>query len=330
MWRTRECGAFRNSERPCALLAAGAFLLGAGLGCHWLAVPALGGDSSLSPARRPANVRNAAVVSATLRADVKLVMVPVTVTDPLGKPVRDLSRESFRVLEDGIEQKIATFSCEDAPVSIGFLVDASGSMKNRIHSSIEALRQIFQGSIAGDEFFLVRFSDEARVLTGFTSDPEAIYEKLGLIRPQGWTALLDAVYLGIHQMKKAQNARRALLVLSDGADNNSRYTTAEVRQMVVEADARVFAIGLFTRARPLQQLAEETGGRMLEAHNVAELPDLVQTLSTEIRSQYVLGYSSNNSQNDGRYRKVKVEVTKPSEMPRLHISWRRGYRAPGD
>ena len=293
-------------------------------------MPALGGDSGPSLARRPARVSNAAHISATLRADVKLVLVPVTVTDPLGKPVRDLPRDNFRLIEDGVEQKIATFSSEDAPVSMGFLVDASGSMKNRIRSSIEALRQIFQTCIPGDEFFLVRFSDDARLLTGFTSSPEAIYEKLGLIRPQGWTALLDAIFLGIHQMKHAQNSRRALLVLSDGADNNSRYTAAEVRQMVVEADARVFAIGLFTRARPLQQLAEETGGRMLEAHNVSELPEMVQTLSTEIRSQYVLGYSSNNPQNDGRYRRVKVEVAQPSAMPRLHISWRRGYRAPGD
>jgi Ca-activated chloride channel family protein len=165
-------------------------------------------------------------------------------------------------------------------------------------------------------------------MTRFVRHPEDVYAALGLIVPQGWTALLDAVCLGIHQMKRASNGRRVLLVLSDGADNNSRYSTSEVREMVREADTQIYAIGLFTRARPLQQLTEESGGRLLEVRNLAELPEMLQTLSTEIRNQYLLGYSSSNQGNDGKYRKVKVELVQTSAVPALHLSWRRGYYAP--
>ena len=320
---TRHISGNRNSPTL-------ALYLGMCLALGWAAAAGECADHGSALARRSPHPDTGGPPASRLRMDVKLVMVPVTVTNPLGKPVLDLPRDRFRLLEDGVEQKIATFSCEDAPVSMGVLVDASGSMKGRMRASIDALRQVFQTTIPGDEFFLVRFSGEAKLVAGFTWDAEQIYEKLGFIRPQGWTALLDAVYLGINQMKHAQNARRVLLVLSDGADNNSRYSAAELKQLVVESDSRIFAIGLFTRSKPLQQLAEETGGRLLEAHNIEELPELVQKLSTEIRSQYMLGYSSHNPENDGRYRKVKVELRPAPELPPLHVSWRRGYRAPGD
>jgi Ca-activated chloride channel homolog len=264
----------------------------------------------------------------SMRLDVGVVLIPVSVTDPLDRPVTTLRREDFRVMEDGVEQKITSFSQEDVPTSAGLVFDTSGSMRTRIDQSIAALHEFFNMSIPGDEFFLVGFSDEPRVLTGFTTEPAQIYGKLGVVQPEGWTALLDAIYLGIHKMKPAKNSRKVLLVLSDGADNNSRFTLSEVKTLALEADVRIFAVGLFSRPRLLQELAEETGGRMLEVRKLAEMPETVRKLSEEIRSQYVLGYSSSDEQNDGKYRRVRVEVASPTGLERLRVSWRRGYYAP--
>jgi Ca-activated chloride channel homolog len=267
------------------------------------------------------------VSAANLRLDVKLVLIPVTVTDALDRPVTNLSRESFRVLEDGVEQKITSFSQEDGPVSLGLLFDSSGSMKNRIDSSVEALKLVFRTTIPGDEFFVVQFADQARVLGGFTKDPEEIHRRLGFVAAKGWTALLDAIALSTHHMRNARNQSRVLLILSDGNDNNSRFSESEVRRLVVEGNLRVYGIGLFHWPHFLQQLAQETGGNVLAAQSLSELPDVVQRLSREIRTQYILGYSSTNQVNDGKYRKVKVELLRPSGAPQLRHSWRRGYYA---
>jgi VWFA-related protein len=259
---------------------------------------------------------------------VKVVLVPVTVTDALNRPINVLSQDSFRVLEDGVEQKITSFAWEEAPVSLGFLFDTSGSMKNRIDASVAALKQFFLTTMPGDEYFLVQFSDQARILSGFTVEPGDIYRGLGFVQPKGWTALLDAIALGSHHMRFAKNRRRVLLILSDGNDNNSRFSESEIRNMVVEGDFRVYGIGLNHRPRLLQQLAEETGGNVLVAQNMSELPDVVERLSAEIRSQYLLGYSSSNPQNDGKYHRVKIELVQPAGAPPLRASWRRGYYAP--
>jgi VWFA-related protein len=257
-----------------------------------------------------------------------MVLVPVSVTDPLDRPVTTLPKESFRVLEDGVEQRITTFAQEESPVSLGLLFDSSGSMKNRIDASIESLRLLFTTTIPGDEFFLVQFADRARLMCGFTPDPEDIRASLGLVQARGWTALLDAMALGSHQMRSAKNHRKIMLVLSDGNDNNSAFSEPEIRHMVVESDLRVYGIGLMHRPRLLQQLAEETGGHVLLAQSMAELPDVVARLSREIRSEYVLGYASTLANDDGKYHRVKVEVAPPPGMPQLRASWRHGYYAP--
>ena len=222
-----------------------------------------------------------------------------------------------------------SFNREDAPVSLGLLFDSSGSMKNRISASTEALKQFFQTTIPGDEFFVVQFEPRAHLLGGFTTEPDEIFHRLGFVEAQGWTALFDAVALSAHQMRSAKNQSRVLLILSDGNDNNSRFSESEIKSLVMESDLRVYAIGLGYRPRSLEQLAELTGGRVLVAQRVHELPDVVQRLSAEIRSQYLLGYSSCNPQKDGKYRKVKVELVQPAGTPPLRASWRHGYYAPG-
>lgn len=279
--------------------------------------------------RRVSTERTSAHV-ANLRMDVRVVNVPVTVTDTLNRPVTTLPQSSFRVLDDGVEQKIASFSRDEGPVSLGLLFDSSGSMQGRIDASITALNSLFQTTLPGDEFFLVQFADRARLLAPFTSSTETIAYKLGFVQPKGWTALLDAIALGAQHMRSARNPRRVLLILSDGADNNSRFTASEIKNMVVESDLRIYAIGLFHKPRLLLQLAEETGGRVLIAQSLKELPEIVEALSAEIRSQYVLGYAQTNLQNDGKYHKVKVEVVPPPGLPPIWTNWRRGYYAPND
>ena len=265
---------------------------------------------------------------ASIRVNVELVLVPVSVTDALERPVTALRKENFRVLEDGVGQTITSFAREEAPVSFGLLFDSSGSMKSRLEGSIAALKNLFLTTARGDEFFLIQFADQARLLGGFTPDPDEIQRRLGFVEAKGWTALLDAVAMGTHEMKAAKNRRRVLVVLSDGNDNNSRFTETEIKNMVIEGDVRVYGIGLYYRPRLLRQLADETGGKVLVAQNMTELPGVVQRLSEEIRTQYLLGYMSSNGTNDGKYHKVSIEVVQPPGTPPLRASWRRGYYAP--
>ena len=267
---------------------------------------------------------------ANMRLDMTMVLVPVTVTDVHDKPVTDLSLDSFKIFEDNVEQKIANVSQEDGPVSVGFIFDASSSMKNRMQASIKAIEQFLKTMIPGDEFFLVQFNDKPQLVNGFTTIPDDILSGLSFVQPQGWTALHDAICLGLHQMKSAKNSRRALLVLTDGGDNNSRYSESEVQSMVRESDVRVYSIGLFERPHFLEKLAADSGGHAFWTHKLSDLPQTIDHLSREFRNQYVLAYSSNNARNDGKYRKVRVELMESIRRIPLNLIWRRGYYAPPD
>jgi len=276
----------------------------------------------LHTVRPPHNLTN-------IRLDVKLVLIPVSVTDSWDHPVSGLHADSFRLYEDNVQQKIVSFSQEEDPVSVGLIFDTSGSMRKTIAYSVAATRELFNTTLPGDEFFLVRFADSPALVTGFTADTAQIFHAMTSLHAEGWTALLDAIYLGAHLVKSAKNPRRALFILSDGGDNNSRYRESEIRDLVIESDVRVYAIGLFERPRFLLKLAAETGGRAVWVRKLEELPDAIQKLSWELRSRYVLGYSPNNAQKDGKYRKVKVELARPAAPEPLRVSWRQGYYAPG-
>jgi VWFA-related protein len=251
------------------------------------------------------------------------------VTDAKDHPVNDLPATAFRLLENNVEQKIVSFWREESPVSIGFIFDASSSMQNRIEKSVQAVRQFLLTKMPGDEFFLVRFSDRPTLVTPFTSDSDEIVSALSSVRPEGWTSMFDAIYMGVQRMKSAKNTRRALFILSDGGDNNSRYSESEVSRLLIESDVRVFAIGLSQRPRFLEKIAAQTGGKAYWAHKLRDLPDTIEKLSEEFRSHYVLGYSPDQIQNDGKYRKVTVELLRSILAP-ARITWRHGYYAPGD
>jgi Ca-activated chloride channel family protein len=260
----------------------------------------------------------------SIRIDVQAILVPVTVADAAGRPIPNLKKDDFRIYEDGARQEIVSLSSVDVPVSIVIVFDASSSMSHKLAASISAVDQFFKISPAGDEFLLVRFSDHPTYITGFTTDGDDISGWLHTTRPHGLTALNDAVYMGIQQMKTAQNGRKVLLVLSDGGDNNSAYSGRQLQELVQESDVQIYSLSIFERSRLLEKLSGETGGTMFAVHSIADLPDAMERLSRAIHSRYVLTYYSSNSRNDGKFRRVTVGVGNPE----LRVSWRHGYYAP--
>jgi VWFA-related protein len=296
-----------------------------------LAIPLCGADR-----RRRGPVSSSSRTAASIKSNVRLTLVPVSVTDPRGAPYRELPEAAFHVLEDGVPQEIRYFSFEDAPLSLGIVFDASRSMEGKLDESRAAVSQFLQTSGRDDEYFLVEFSDAPRMLNGFTRSTDDIERALVNLAPKSWTALYDAVYRALTEMKHARNTRKALLVLSDGGDNYSRYSEAEMRSYVREADVCIYAIGLVSggllkrHSSLLRGLAEETGGHFYPIENVNELPAVIEKISAAIRNSYVLGYHSTNPNADGKYRKIQVQVEQRAEWPRLRATWRSGYYSPDE
>lgn len=279
--------------------------------------------------------------SGTLRVDTTLVQINVTVTDPLNRFVTGLEKEHFRLFEDKAEQKILDFSSEDAPLSIGLVFDTSGSMGPKLQKSRQAAVQFFKTANPEDEFFLVEFNDRPDLVVPFTTDTEDIQNRLEFAQSKGKTALLDGVYMAMNQMKKARNPRKAILIISDGGDNNSRYTESEIKNAVREADVQIYGIGIFepigSRGRTpeeqmgpslLSEVAELTGGRSYNVENLNELADIAAKIGIELRNQYVLYYTSTNQARDGKYRHVNVKLVQPRGLPPLKAFFRLGYYAP--
>ena len=266
--------------------------------------------------------------SPSIRVDVNLVLIPVTVTDRYERPVSGLQKSDFHLLEDGVEQEISQFFSEETPISIGIVFDASASMRTKMEQSLQAVREFLKMSLPGDEFFLTKFNDKPERVFGFTSDAKDIEESLPSIQAAGWTALCDAIYVGINQMKHARHARRVLLILSDGGDNNSRYTEREIKSLVKESDVRIFSISILDRSPWLETIAEESGGRAFRVRKIEELPDLAAKISAELHSEYVLGFSPSDRTNDIPYRKIKVDLVQPVGTEKLRTSWKRGYFGP--
>jgi Ca-activated chloride channel family protein len=273
-----------------------------------------------------------------MRVDVDLVLIPATITDPLNRLVTGLDRDNFELFENGRRQEIRHFSSEDAPLSLGVIFDLSGSMGNKIEKSREAVVEFFRTANPNDEFFMISFSDKPELLTDFTSSVEEIQGRLVTAAPKGRTALLDAIYVGLDKMRQAHHQKKALLIISDGGDNHSRYTEAEIKSLVKEADVQIYAIGIFDpiarteeeRMGPtmLATITDVTGGRTFRIDNPNELADVATKIGVELRNQYVLGYRPNNPVHDGKWRKVKVKLNPPKGLPPLHVYAKTGYYAP--
>ncbi len=294
--------------------------------------------------------KDAAKDTTAFRADSTLVLVPVSVTDPSNRYVLGLEKEDLRLFEDGVEQKVTHFSNEDAPLSIGLLVDTSGSMGAKLDTSRRAVAEFLKTLNTADEAFLVEFSDQAQLAVPLTSDAGAIESSMTSATSGGLTALLDAVNMGLQEMKRAKNPRKALLIISDGGDNNSTYTSTQISDLVREADVQVYAMGVFEPSlsfglssglktgrlgtaeldgpRLLSAIADQTGGRALAATNLRDLPGIAERIGIELRNQYVLAYSPQNPSRDGKYRKIEVKLQQPKGLPALKARWRLGYYAP--
>ncbi len=276
-----------------------------------------------------------------LKLDVDLALVNVTVTDPYNRLVTGLDPDNFRVYEDNVEQEVVTFSSEDVPISIGVIFDMSGSMTNKIGKAREAAIQFFKTANPQDEFFLVSFNERAELTSAFTNSVEDLQSRMMLAAPKGRTALLDAIYLGLSQMRGAKNGKRALLILSDGGDNHSRYNESDIKRLVKEADTQLYAIGIFDplgyRNRTpeelngpslLSEVTEMTGGRVFAVENLNDLPDIASKIGMELRNQYVLGYRPSNKAHDARWRKIKIKLRAPKGLPPLNVYSKTGYYAP--
>jgi Ca-activated chloride channel family protein len=276
----------------------------------------------------------------SLKSEVDMTLVNVTVTDPYGRLVTGLEQNNFRMFEDGVEQEIVRFSSEDVPISIGVIFDMSGSMVDKVDKSRLAAVQFFQTANPQDEFFLVNFNDRAQLASPFTASVEDLQNRLMFTAAHGRTALLDGIYLGLSQMKGAHNSKKALLIISDGGDNHSRYSQLDIRNYSKESDVQIYAIGLYEvgggptveeREGPalLGDLTTMTGGRAFRVNGLNDLPDIATKISMELRNQYVVGYRPSARAHDGKWRKIKVKLRPPKGLPPLTVYARSGYFAPG-
>ena len=276
-----------------------------------------------------------------ISVDVDMALVNVTVTDPLNRLVTGLERQNFRVFEDGVEQEVLTMSTEDVPISIGLIFDMSGSMSDKVDKARQAAVQFMRTANPRDQFFLVSFNDRAELTSGFTTNVDELQDRMMFTSSRGRTALLDAIYLGLSQMRRAHNAKRALLIISDGGDNHSRYSETDVKDFLKEADCQLYAIGIYDpigmRARTaeelngpslLSEMTEMTGGRVFPVANIGELPDIAEKIGMELRNQYVLGYRPSNKRHNGAWRKIKVKLRPPRGLPPLSVYAKTGYYAP--
>lgn len=273
-----------------------------------------------------------------IRMNVDMVLVPVTVTDPMNRLVTGLEQEDFQLFENNGPQKIRSFASEDAPVSIGIIFDLSGSMSSKLVRARESILQFIKTANPQDEFFIIGFNDRPELIEDFTSSVEDLQARLATVQSGHRTALLDAIYYGVAKMKDARHERRALLVVSDGGDNRSRYTEGEVRAKVRESDVEIFSIGIFDANAPtpeersgpqlLDSLSMDSGGRLYQVDDIDEMGDIAEKISTELRNQYVIGYRPSDLARDGKWRKVKVKINPPPGLPPLTVYARTGYYAP--
>ncbi len=278
---------------------------------------------------------------AQFHADANVVLINATVLDRHQRPVRGLSRDSFHIFEDGSEQTINYFGEEDVPLSLAVLLDVSGSMKGKIAGARRALSAVLSNSNEADEFSLITFAERPRVTVPWTTAPAEIQNAVLMDQAHGRTSLLDAIALGIRQLRQSKNPRRALVVLSDGGDNFSSYTERQLSSMLDEADVQMYAIEMsdtgflpeesaevFAGPDLLSRLCGRTGGRYLEVQTGRQLAAAADRLGKELRSQYVLGYAPPKGSADGKFHHVRVQVSRPPGSPKLSVYWRQGYRAP--
>ena len=274
----------------------------------------------------------------TVRLGTGVVNVIVSVTDPYGRFVTGLGKDHFDLFDDKVKQQIAHFTDEDAPVSLGIVYDVSGSMKERIVRSVKALRRFIETSHDDDDFFLIGFNDRAKLVQDFTPSGDQVLGHLMFVQPKGSTALYDAAYLAVEKVQQGRHSKKALLIISDGQDNNSRYTYKELRNRVKEADVQIYAIGITDPATDslagfgrgvLEEITRMTGGRVFfpNAYNEPELIEICTRIALELRHQYSIGFYPTDITSEAKWHKVQVKVNPPRGLGRLSLTYREGYQS---
>jgi Ca-activated chloride channel homolog len=298
----------------------------------------LGQDPAIeSRARPPLEPRKDEVRPERLRIDTTLVLVPVEVSDHLNRPVSGLQKENFHVFDDNVEQKIVSFAMEDDPVSICLVFDISGSMSDDLREMRHAAAQFFKTSNPGDEFCLVELASDVRLAVPLTENADNVDYRLMFSKGGGLTALLDGVYMGLNALRKSHNMRKALVIISDGGENHSRYSLGEVKNAIVESDVLIYAIGAFGNGMGsnygdqfvLKKLTEQSGGRMFPV-NWMSMGDFADKVVIDLRNRYLLGYAPTDMTRDGRYHHIRVMLAPPRGLPKLQAHWRTGYYAPSE
>jgi Ca-activated chloride channel homolog len=277
-----------------------------------------------------------------VRVDVDLVLVPVTVTDTLNRPVLGLGKNDFEVLDGGRAQQIRFFSSEDAPLSVGLILDVSNSMTKRISIEREALAEFFKYAHPKDEYFAIAVSDKPLVLADSTETVADIQAKLASVEPGGYTALMDAIYLALNKIRSARYRRRVILIISDGGENDSRYKLKEIKDFVAESDVLIYAVRpcdalpLFRTIeeklgnRILAGITESTGGRTISLADSDRVPAAAAAISMELRNQYVLGYSPAEGAHNGKWHTIKIRLKKSHHSVALQAHYKKGYPAPAN
>ena len=274
-----------------------------------------------------------------VKVQVDLVTLTLTVTDYYGRLVSGLTKDAFTIFDDNQEQEITFFSDADAPVSLGILFDISGSMSGeKIAKARNALQRFINTSHPNDEYFLIAFNSRAQLLLDRTRDGDAVLQKLTLVEPKNNTALYDACYLGIERVTRGAHPKKALLVISDGQDNSSRYNFKEVRRLMKESDVAIYTVGILEGRDSssmegiqgqafLDELSSVTGGKSFYPQTNVELDEIFERIALELRHQYTIGFNPKNFQPDGKWHKIKTKVKPPRGLPRLSVRSREGYYA---
>ena len=278
-----------------------------------------------------------APASPTIRIDVDLVLLNATVTDSANRYITGLQKENFQVWEDKIEQEVIYFSAEDVPLSVGIIFDISGSMEDKLMPARNAASTFMRLGNRDDEYFLVQFSNSPTLLQDFTTDITRLQQHLLFTQARGLTSLYDAMYLGLERVSFGHNSRKALLLITDGEDNHSRYSFSDLREFAKERDVEIYSIGIVDQSTTqvsgysgravLEGLSKITGGRAFFPSSVYELETICALIGANLKNQYVLGYRSPNRSNDGKWRKIRVKVNTAKGMPNLSVRAKTGYYA---
>ena len=295
---------------------------------------------SKSPQETPARPKGY-----TIGVSVDLVVMHTSVNDKNGRFVSGLKKENFSVYEDNVQQNITSFSQEDVPVSMGILIDLSGSMRNKIDQVDKAALAFIRASNAEDQVFLIGFNEQVELIQDFTSDIDEITDTLDNTIVAGGTALYDAIYLGVQKAHTGTEPKKAIVVITDGEDRDSYYKLDEMVAKVQESDVQVYCIGFlnpvpdkglfghWSKSVPekahdaLQRISEETGGKSYFPQKVEEMNRIVAEIAHELRNQYSISYLSTNTARDGAWRRVKISLD-PGTAANCRVRYRRGYFAP--